>query len=335
MKSKLAFCLVSLLILVGTASYGSSTDFELVTTDVEAVLSDKVDLQRGALAITDTKNISNQKFYYLHPGRGGNSLQPALAVGSDKVLHAVWRKAKEAGGSEIVYSYSTDLGKTWHDEELASKTSNVAGEPAIAVDSNGDVHAAWLDMHEGETVPDIFYARRTNGSWTAPVRRNNCTNKCNSLQITCGSKGSVYIAWCENDGQSSNVWCIATDRRGRSRKINIAEGAGTATDARVAAEGTGRVAVVWTQSSVPGESRLCARLSRDSFDEISDEMTLAKGDDSAWHYILTLSINKMFLFWNKGEDKISPVKTATRGFNDIATGPSTTGEMVTHPHHGY
>jgi len=315
------------------AVYGGTSDFQLVDTDAQsALVADKRDLSHSAFENPHFDEDS-KRIVYLHPSNlDGNSTQPALAMGSDKALHVVWREAKEKGGSQIVHSISTDAGKTWREPDTVSTFSYVASEPTIAVDTRGDLHVAWLDRHEGEAIPDIFYARGSKGTWTAPARRNNSSKNCTSLQIACGNKVSTYIAWCENDGQSKNVWCIATDRRGKSWKINIAEGAGKATDVRVVASGSDdRVAVVWAQSNGAGESKLCARLSRDGFDEISDEIVLANSNEADRHYAVTILGGKLFALWKESDS----IKSATLGFNGIATGPSTVGEMVSHPHHGY
>ena len=90
------------------------------------------------------------------PWHSSYQYYPTLTIDSNSVLHAVW-----SNQYKIVYSSSSDGGKTWgNDHNVSLGSSNYA--PVIAVDGDDTVHIAWYGYHSGGSPYKIWYANRTS-----------------------------------------------------------------------------------------------------------------------------------------------------------------------------
>jgi len=91
-----------------------------------------------------------------------DSRTPAIAIDSSSNLHVVWRD-DTPGNWEIYYKKGTDGGATWTTSERLTVTSGESwDEPAIAIDSSGNLHIVWSDNawqpgYEGEF--EIYYKK--------------------------------------------------------------------------------------------------------------------------------------------------------------------------------
>jgi len=85
-----------------------------------------------------------------------HSYYPAIAVDSLGNPHIVWKESTP-GNTEIYYRKSTDQGSTWAALERLTWTSGNSGEPAIAVDSVGNIHIVWSDNTPGNL--EIYYKK--------------------------------------------------------------------------------------------------------------------------------------------------------------------------------
>jgi hypothetical protein len=89
----------------------------------------------------------------------GSSIRPDIAVGSSGQLHVVWADFTP-GNLEIYYKKSTDGGYSWMPSQRITWNSGDSAEPALAVDSSGNVHVVWFDDTPGNR--EIFYKKSTD-----------------------------------------------------------------------------------------------------------------------------------------------------------------------------
>ena len=135
----------------------------------------------------------------------GNSFYPTIAIDSNDAVHVAWRDDTDGvwgADSEIMYvKYTTATG--WSNVTIISDGLNdiywndrSSYDPAIAVDSNDQVHVVWEDYTDGVWGIDteIMYA--------------NFTSDLGWSNVTIISDGLNDIYW--NDGSSLNP-AIAVD----------------------------------------------------------------------------------------------------------------------------
>jgi phage terminase large subunit-like protein len=124
----------------------------------------------------------------------GSSYYPAIAIDSNNHIHVVWYD-DTPGNAEIYYKNSTNGGTSWSVGKRLTWTSGDSQGPAVAIDSNNEIHVVWYDETPGNT--EIYYKRTTGGgtAWSASKRLT--WNFGNSLFPTIGIDGdqSVYVVW--------------------------------------------------------------------------------------------------------------------------------------------
>jgi hypothetical protein len=142
---------------------------------------------------------------------GNVNREPDLAVSDSGIVHLVWRWG--TGGSNqdphpwIGHLKSTDHGMSFPtpDVLVLDDTSNVyRGNPTVTVNSRNDnVLVSWEDsrVRSGNSGPDIFFARSTNGGTSfGPNTRANLfspdpTTENRKPAISIDSGGIAVVAW--------------------------------------------------------------------------------------------------------------------------------------------
>jgi hypothetical protein len=102
----------------------------------------------------------------------------------------------------LYVSRSTDAGLTFSAPVLATSDSQVhvlsVERPAIAVDNEGRVGVAWLELPADFQGADIWYATSHDGGQTfaAPVRAwTESSGEVAMVQVALDSDGNPYLAW--------------------------------------------------------------------------------------------------------------------------------------------
>ncbi|MBS1810392.1 MAG: hypothetical protein JST84_19670 [Acidobacteria bacterium] len=121
--------------------------------------------RRGVLHLTYGKENDG---YYVQSRDGGKTFSPAIkvnqragtvtvggergvkiALGKDGIIHLVWLGHYQKGGG-ILYTRSTDGGKTFESERNLQDTEVGSDSPAIVADANGNLLVFWLDARIGK-----------------------------------------------------------------------------------------------------------------------------------------------------------------------------------------
>jgi hypothetical protein len=108
----------------------------------------------------------------------------------------VWED-RTPGDPEIYYTKSTDGGVSWIPNNRLTWTSGGSYDPAISVDSSGNLHLVYSDGTIGK--PKIYYKRSTDGgtTWTSDRR------------LTWTTGGSYLPALCVDS--SDNLHLVYSD----------------------------------------------------------------------------------------------------------------------------
>jgi hypothetical protein len=250
--------------------------------------------------------------------------EPAIAAGPDNSIHVVWVDTRPTDGRpDVFYSCSTD-GKTWSPCVSISPTPGISSEPTIIACKDGTVHCSWLDTTSGEERPDIFYVRKANNVWTAPIDVSNTPKMSDHPWLACGSKGKIFLCWVDYSQKvnAPDIWC-AIGRNGRFDKpINISDTPGVSSKPVVVADEAGRVSVVWSDSSLKlSKPDIYARVSADNGDDFSNVLYLTHTDGVSVHPAVTLLGNRMILLWEDVVGSIASIKGTVFDFKGIGTGP--------------
>lgn len=261
----------------------------------------------------------------------GKSSDPCLDIGPDNSIHVAWCDTSTGDNNQdIYYSYSVDCGKTWGknstfpDQDISS-TPGASTEPTIAVDDEGIVHVAWVDTSSKNQSPQIYYAQKTKDSWTKAANVSKTSGVAFHPNIDCG-KGKVFLAWSDNSNKSKNpqILCMVGNRRGEfNEQITISTTPGSAREAAISADISGRVGIVWTGvASGTTKPDVYGRISVDNLDDVSKVLNLSNQQGMSKHPDVTICGSKMFAAWEQSVGGKSLLKITTRDMNDVATGPS-------------
>jgi hypothetical protein len=95
---------------------------------------------------------------------------PDIAIGRDGQVHVVFQRNTGPGRNQIWYVASPDRGATWGAAQNISNSPTRAYEPAVTVDANNAVHAAWIDSRWTGVLQTTYAQRAAGGAWSAPVK---------------------------------------------------------------------------------------------------------------------------------------------------------------------
>lgn len=109
------------------------------------------------------------------------------AVIDDDVIHAVYDMSHNL-------CYLTNVSGTWHDEAVVT-TPKYPHSPSLALDDQGNVHAAFYDYVVGQG--DLWYAWQNGAEWSAMMIDEEMGRAFNT-DIVIDSAGRVHIAYNSN-----------------------------------------------------------------------------------------------------------------------------------------
>ena len=123
---------------------------------------------------------------------------PTLAVNSKGHVVVAWSDARN-GKDDIYLTVSQNRGRSFSKNVQVNDDPETPSHshPAVAVDENGTVYAAWEDHRNNHS--DIYMARSTDGGKTFGANRRVNDDKGSAPQISpsivVGPSGRVYLAW--------------------------------------------------------------------------------------------------------------------------------------------
>jgi RHS repeat-associated protein len=94
---------------------------------------------------------------------------PAIAVGADGASYLIWDDAR-LGNADIEFAKRDPATGAWGANVKVNTDTGtrIQQNPAIALDSTNNAYAVWQDERNGAGKADIFFSRRTAGSWSTP-----------------------------------------------------------------------------------------------------------------------------------------------------------------------
>ncbi len=138
---------------------------------------------------------------------------PALGIAPDDSLVIVYVRDYIA----IEMIRSTDGGQSWSKPQLIATPDREGVSvwaPAVAVDDQGIIHAAWAEylLPDGWPPVDVFYARSTDGGlgWTPPQALAG--DKQGQPTILAASGGTIHLVWSATAEMAGRYYRWSADR---------------------------------------------------------------------------------------------------------------------------
>src|SRR5439155_776426 len=135
-----------------------------------------------------------------------------------------------------------------------------AGNPSIAVGSDGVAYLAFAGWAGPTTGTDVFFTKSANGrTWTPPVRVNNDATAFaqTNPSLALDSGNNISIAWVDGRSGNQDIWFSRSTNGGQSFSPNVLVNLVTTnaqTEVRIAVDPVDPMLIhaVWTDTRVAG-----------------------------------------------------------------------------------
>ncbi|MBI3008106.1 MAG: fibronectin type III domain-containing protein [Candidatus Omnitrophica bacterium] len=188
--------------------------------------------------------------------------EPVLAIDTNGTIHATWTDfSTTSNNGDVHYSKSVDGGGTWTTSiNIDSATSTVkTDQPAITVNSSGNVFITWRDFRNDSTNADIFEAHSKDGGLTFTltgastgiyVNDAASTGAVEDPAVAAFGTSNVYIVWRDSRTSGNNgdiFFDKSTDGGVTFGTDTIVDTGGTAKAEKpaITVDNTGLIHVVW------------------------------------------------------------------------------------------
>jgi hypothetical protein len=148
------------------------------------------------------------------PHKGG-AFAPRVALDSAEAVNIVWGDTSDNLGT-VVFVRSTDQGASFTTPLDVSRSSGVAFDPEIAVDSSDGINVAWQDTAPGKSV--IMFSRSTDGGETFSDTKqvSTGTGAATEAAIATDSAGRLSIVWVDDSTGSSEAYYSRSTDNGQT-----------------------------------------------------------------------------------------------------------------------
>lgn len=152
----------------------------------------------------------------------GGAFAPRVALDSTGAVNIVWGDTKNNLG-KAVFVRSTDQGASFTEPLDVSRSSGVAFDPEIAVDSSDAINVVWQDTAPGTSV--IMFSRSTDGgeTFSDPKRVSTGTGAATEAAIAADAAGRLSVVWVDESAGNPEAYYSRSTDNGRtfSDPINV------------------------------------------------------------------------------------------------------------------
>jgi hypothetical protein len=145
----------------------------------------------------------------------GGAFSPRVALDSGEGVNIVWGNSEISGG-KVVFVRSTDQGETFTTPLDVSRSSGVAFDPEIAIDSNDTINVAWQDNAPGNSV--IMYSRSTDlgGTFSRPKQVSTSAGNATEAAIATDASGRISVSWVDESPGHAEAYYARSTNGGQS-----------------------------------------------------------------------------------------------------------------------
>src|SRR5438094_436020 len=161
----------------------------------------------SGLDVSNTTNGQDWGTVHYIQGHGG------LVDKQTGAIYVSWADSRN-GNPDIYFANSTDGGKTWGTNHRINDNTDSSQQYMVdlAVDSTGNVHAAWEDRRNGNW--NIFYSNSTDGgqTWNTNVRVSSedtpgtLDRPGDYFALEAGPNDYIYVVWTDGRGPDYDIY---------------------------------------------------------------------------------------------------------------------------------
>jgi len=181
-----------------------------------------------------------------------NEMKPVIAVDPTGDLHLLWEEEYSEDSSEGIKYCFRPPGGQCEPVVKVNDSPGWAGDPAVAMDSSGNVYAIWSDRRNGDS--DIYFSvLPPKGLWSANNRVNDDTGTSvqSSPAIAVDPAGNAYAVWADERDDVSDIFFSyrpAGGNWGTNVKVNDDSGSAWQSEPDIAVDASGNAYAVWTDA---------------------------------------------------------------------------------------
>jgi hypothetical protein len=187
----------------------------------------------------------------------GEAFEPEIAVDPSDAINVAWED-DAPGVNSIMFSRSTDQGKTFSAPLQVSKGTDPASEAHIASDGAGRLSVVWVQGNDD--AKQAYYARSTDGGLTFsdPINLSNSTGASISKPLVTTFRDIVYVAYQNEARRDMQVYLVKSTNAGASfsgpvQVSNANNNRGRAHSAAMVVDSRGTLHIVWIDASIVGD----------------------------------------------------------------------------------
>ncbi len=122
-----------------------------------------------------------------------DAMRPNLAVDDSGFVHVVWIDARTSD-DQIYHRRRGPAG--WEPENRVTNETVLHYHPSIAA-ARGDVCLVYWDSHVSDSNTEVFFKRRTAGSWWGPTRISEGPASSDLCCLVAEPNGNLHVAWAD------------------------------------------------------------------------------------------------------------------------------------------
>jgi hypothetical protein len=189
-----------------------------------------------------TRNLTNSP---------GEAFGPSLAVNKNGKLQVYVSYHDNSNGTTQAYIITTKKKTKFRAPNLITPHDGGAFSPRVALDSKQTVNLVWGDTKDGSAK--ALFARSTDLGLTfnEPIDVSRSSGAAFDPEIEIDSNDTINIAWQDTaPGTSVIMYARSTDGGVTfSQPRQVSTGSGSATEAAIATDASGRIMVTWVDES--------------------------------------------------------------------------------------
>src|SRR5262249_44429723 len=152
--------------------------------------------------------------------RGFSSLQSGMKVDQTGSIHLVYDddSAVAAGGNQVVYSRSSDGGRTYTAPVSISGSSGLVIESTLAVDPAGNLYVAWLAVDPVKNTSRVMVSTSSDHgvSFSAAVPVSPASDQAEIPAIAADRNGNIICAYVDLRSSRGLVFAARSTDSGKS-----------------------------------------------------------------------------------------------------------------------
>lgn len=146
-----------------------------------------------------------------------------IAIGEDGTIHIIWAEEIWFEYQFALYYIQRDQYGSWSSPILITNNSSGGIGKSLFVDTNGNLHARWLERTETDEWPHLYYSKLSvGGTWSIP-QDVSLAPAYSLSSLAVDEQGNVHVAWYSNENPHSLYYRFRNDTGRWSAPLKISD----------------------------------------------------------------------------------------------------------------